>query len=408
MTINKDCIILISRYLDEVKNIKRLITIIYKENYKEIYNDLKKYIFFYKLIDENQINENKLLNDNKNINYEDLYYYNKYKPSELFFPKIYKYNILKVYDNKIINLNNRLGSRSVCTKYPFPKQTLFNKIYHLIKYDEFIYVKQQSVFYYEIQIESLNQNSEEILLGFCNNNFCLVNFNVGDDKNSYGLNINNGKIYYDGNGEKFIDTLNIDNDIYGCGYIFNGSNYDIFYTKNGNFIDYAFHDINLSYFYPCISINSNKKILVNFDYNYFLFDVNNFENLYVFKSTEYISKVNYISFVKSIEYNYDNKVKIYNLIYNYLQKKNYNIDNDYEIYETLIYNIYQIIKLNIHDSKLISKFEQSSLPLSFLIFNKLNLEKKISLYNFYNKIEIILYIFFILIPIYILFRIFKN
>ena len=81
-------------------------------------------------------------------------------------------------NNFNINIDNKFGNRSVCTKYPFPKQTLFNKIYHLIKYDDFIYIKQQNIFYFEIQIESLNQNNEDISLGFCNNKFCLVNFNL--------------------------------------------------------------------------------------------------------------------------------------------------------------------------------------------------------------------------------------
>lgn len=400
MLINNDCLIIISRYLDNPYELINLFFIFDKKNYKKNYNNIKNQIFRYKIFDKYKINiKNFKYNESlkfRDIDFEELYYNILYKPDDLYFPNIYNYNCIKVIKNRIININNKNGNKVITTKYPFQKQTIKRKIYQLVENNNYFEIKSQNTFYYEVQIESLDLNREYISIGFCNNNFCLVNFQVGEDENSYGLNLNNGLIFHNSKANIFFkDNLNIDNDVFGCGYIFNGEKYDIFYTKNGNLIDFAFNNIDLSSFYPAIGINSNKNILLNFNYSYFLFDIENFENEYLNKRIEYkcdifchhLQKEN-----KKIRENFIQRNNIYNTIDNYLKKINFRTDNDYEVYELLLFNIYNIIKKNINNSNLIKRFNNIIIPCSFLIFSNISLESKILIYERYKILKDILFL----------------
>lgn len=404
MLTNNDCLIIISRYLDNPYELINYFFILDKENYKKNYNNIKNVIFRYKIFDKYKINIKNLKYNNclkfKDIDFEELYYNILYKPNDLYFPNIYNYKSIKVIKNRIININNKNGNKALTTKYPFQKQTIKRKIYQLIEKNNYFEIKSQNTFYYEVQIDNINLNREYISIGFCNNNFCLVNFQVGEDKNSYGLNLNNGLIFHNGKAKNFFkDNLNIDNDVFGCGYVFNGEKYDIFYTRNGNLIDFAFKNIELSSFYPTIGINSNKNILVNFNYSYFLFDIENFENKYLNKKIEYKYEIfNHIQKEnRKVRENFIQRNNIYNIIDNYLKKINFRVDNDYEVYELLLFNIYNIIKENINDSNLIKRFNNTIIPCSFLIFSNINLESKILIYERYKTLKDIL--FFIMIGI---------
>jgi len=85
------------------------------------------------------------------------------------------------------------------------------------------------------------------------------------------LFVNMTSIYFNSAGKhsKFLTTKFVEGDVIGCGINYNQKN--IFFTKNGNFLGVAFHNIKSGRLYPTVGMHSKnevvKGVFCNFMYN---------------------------------------------------------------------------------------------------------------------------------------------
>jgi|MDTG01.1.fsa_nt_gb hypothetical protein len=286
-------LILITRFLSyENSELKKILNIFPKIN---------KDVWKYKCIDKflENISKNLSIKSKKFIvsnNFSAKKYYNSMieLPNNIYFPEIKNYSAIQIDRNTIyFNGNFKGGDRCVRSDICYP---IFNtpfSTFYLIGQN--FKLMPNLIYYYEIFImEEDNEKWENpcISVGFGNNKFPLVGLQVGWDINSYGLHSDDGKIFHNNLSEYFTESFG-ENDYIGCGLFYNGKNYDIFYTKNGKFLDFAFKDIQTQNFFAVIGLDCKNKIKVNFGLQKFKFNIMKMQNLAImnYKITNNIKKI---------------------------------------------------------------------------------------------------------------------
>ena len=340
------------------------------ENILKIFSKIKKDVWKYKCIDKflETFSINLSIRSTKMIvgnNYCPHKYYNSMinLPNDIYFPEIEKYNFITQNRNIIyFNGNFKGGDRAVRSNICYP---IFNKpfstFYLTGKNFKLI---PNLIYYYEILImEEENEKWENpcISLGFGNSRFPLIGLQVGWDINSYGLHSDDGKIFHNNFSEYFTESFG-ENDYIGCGLFYNGDNYDIFYTKNGKFLGYAFKDIQTQNFFAVIGVDCKNKIKVNFGLQKFKFNIMKIQNLATinYKITNNLKKIE-LSNISEYPWIFNNASKSsdYELINLYVKK---NIND----FSNLSENNKEIFLLNIILSL---KFKLSDPYLTDSVFN---------------------------------------
>ena len=344
--LSKDIITNISRFINCEKNLCNVIS-----GFPEFESEIWKQKCIDKFLNYNSDLLKKKLNMkfsfNKNRDYHSIFNSLTYYPSKFIFPDIHNYNVVKIEGNKIhFNGNFKNGNRCVISNYPCHlTEQIFCSFYYI--QNKFLLLPNL-VTYFEIRILDYLEEFENpcVTIGFCDKKFPLVGSQPGWDSYSYGLHSDDGKIYFNNQWENFTQPFG-KNDCIGCGIFFNGSGYNIFYTKNGNFIGFAFCNIKLTELYPVVGIDSTNKIKFNFGMQKFEFNFLKINNLSC-ETYKLINNKKKIQFNKLINYRDPSDiVDRYKLLNIFLNKYINEIDklrmNDYEI---ILRNIYLSINSN--------------------------------------------------------------
>ena len=266
-------------------------------------------------------------------------------PNECFFPVINFYDFIKI-ENNVFYFTGEFKGGNRCIRGNLP-YLLYNKPFcSFIKNKNNLLLLPLLVYYYEIFIIETEEKWSNpcISIGMCSDDFPLLGLQLGWDKYSYGLHSDDGKIYFNNLSENFTIPFESGNYI-GCGLFFNGKGYDLFYTKNGNFLGYAFKNIKGRRFYPAIGIDCKNKIKINFGLNNFEFNFMKINNLAIenYKIQNNLKKIDLNTRVISF-YRENNKYKLLNILLN----RNINQINSIRKYdfEKIISNIILSINSN--------------------------------------------------------------
>lgn len=151
---------------------------------------------------------------------------------------------------------------------------------------------QGSIFYYEVTLRLMKVNDakttfvKNLIIGMCSSDQ-KKDKHLGSGKNSYGYQ-SNGKLFHnekDSNAAKeeygpqlvYADQEFDVKDTIGCGYLVDKK--EMFFTKNGEFIEIAFKDVDIPKegFYPAVCFQSiSHSISANFGQQKFMFDLEGF------------------------------------------------------------------------------------------------------------------------------------
>ena len=344
ITFDKDIIINISRFINSEKDLHNVIYY-FPNNESEIWKmkSIDKFLNYNREILKK--NTNIFFNFNKNNDYKSVFYSLIELPNMFYFPYIYNYGIIEINNNKIyFNGNFSDGNRCVRSNTPYE---LTNKIYSNFYYTNKFNLFSTLVYYYEITILSCEEKYDNpcISIGFCQEEFPLVGRQLGWDINSYGLHSDNGKVYFNNVSDNYTKPFG-ENDCIGCGIFFNGTEHNIFYTKNGKFLGFAFREIKQCKLYPAVGIDCKNKIKFNFGAQKFEFNFMKINDLACqsYKLFNNKKKIFLNRKIPSIPILLSNKYTTLNII---LKKYKNEIQNLEIIdYEKIIMNILRSISLN--------------------------------------------------------------
>ncbi|RIA83610.1 concanavalin A-like lectin/glucanase domain-containing protein [Glomus cerebriforme] len=114
-------------------------------------------------------------------------------------------------------------------------------------------------YYFEVKIENIEKNGI-IGIGLCTKNVDL-NRMPGLNDNSWGYHNDDGNFFWDGNYKEYGPSFTT-GDTIGC-YL-NFRNNIVFFTKNGDNLGIAYHDLK-GILYPCVGLGSfGASVKVNF------------------------------------------------------------------------------------------------------------------------------------------------
>ncbi|KAL7949598.1 hypothetical protein V8C42DRAFT_311370 [Trichoderma barbatum] len=135
---------------------------------------------------------------------------------------------------------------------------------------------QCGIYYYEVKIISGKRDDTTIAVGFSTRNAALSR-PVGWEPESWGYHGDDGRCFTGQNiGRPFGPVFN-SGDVIGCGVNFR--DHTAFFTKNGQMIGVAFHDVNRSNLYPTISLKKQgEEVLVNFGQSPFVYNIDDMMN----------------------------------------------------------------------------------------------------------------------------------
>ncbi|KAL6837819.1 hypothetical protein V8C40DRAFT_230921 [Trichoderma camerunense] len=135
---------------------------------------------------------------------------------------------------------------------------------------------QCGIYYYEVQIISGKRDDTTIAVGFSTRNAALSR-PVGWEPESWGYHGDDGRCFTGQNiGRPFGPVFN-SGDVIGCGVNFR--DHTAFFTKNGQMLGVAFHDVTRSSLYPTISLKKQgEEISVNFGQSPFVFNIDDMMN----------------------------------------------------------------------------------------------------------------------------------
>ena len=317
-------------------------------NIISLYPSLECFIWKNKCIDK-FLSYNNFLHQNKFDFLQDFSkdYYNSFIkiPNNCFFPFINSYEYIKI-DNDIFYFTENFENGNRCIRGNVPYFLSKNPYCSFLKINNKMTLLPLLVYYYEIFIFDSEEKYDNscISIGICSDNFPLVGLQLGWDNYSYGLHSDNGKIYFNNISENFTEPFHSGNYI-GCGLFFNGVDYDLFYTKNGNFLGYAFKNIIGERFYPSVGVDCKNKIKINFGLNNFQFDFMKINNLAI-ENYKMCKKSNIIH-LNTFPFSFHIEENKYKLLNNFLNKHNTQINNIIKSdFENIILNI--ILSLDSH------------------------------------------------------------
>ncbi|PTB68692.1 SPRY-domain-containing protein [Trichoderma citrinoviride] len=130
---------------------------------------------------------------------------------------------------------------------------------------------QCGIYYFEVQIISGRRDDTTVAVGFSTRNAALSR-PVGWEPESWGYHGDDGRCFTGQNiGRPFGPVFNT-SDVIGCGVNF--KDHTAFFTKNGQMIGVAFHDVTRSNLYPAISLKKQyEQVRVNFGQSPFVFNI---------------------------------------------------------------------------------------------------------------------------------------
>ncbi|KAL7959858.1 hypothetical protein V8C34DRAFT_97504 [Trichoderma compactum] len=135
---------------------------------------------------------------------------------------------------------------------------------------------QCGIYYYEVTILSGKRDDTTIAVGFSTRNAALSR-PVGWEPESWGYHGDDGRCFTGQNiGRPFGPVFN-SGDVIGCGVNFR--DHTAFFTKNGQMLGVAFHDVTRSSLYPTISLKKQgEEISVNFGQSPFVYNIDDMMN----------------------------------------------------------------------------------------------------------------------------------
>ncbi|KAL7547311.1 hypothetical protein ACHAWF_010630 [Thalassiosira exigua] len=148
----------------------------------------------------------------------------------------------------------------------------------LVAYFEATIVKQDEDSSIGVQANQQGNQQECIAIGLSTQSFVIERKMPGWDNNSYGYHSDNGRFYHVQKSNLQRGPLFGAGDTVGCGFDY--SKRMIFFTKNGEFLQYAFgkvgRDVVDMGLYPTVGVDSNCPVFANFGTHPFKFDLNRY------------------------------------------------------------------------------------------------------------------------------------
>lgn len=288
---------------------------------------IKKYVWLEKANCKwnSVMNTEKHISSDNDLNMFDYLLIPNYYPSDIFIPpwNTSNYKVLIYSDNNdnkhtlSVKFTGKSigGNRCIRSNFPFFRQSKNPSPFIIgFPYKNKYQFEISLVNYYEITISGRSNNEVGgcIAIGLAEYKFPLIGKMPGWDNKSYGYHSDDGKkhhcelLHSQQEGENFGPIFD-SGDVVGCGLVHSEGKYNIFFTKNGKFIDYAFKKIDGNkILYPVIGIDSFSNISLNFGYKSFLFDISEFNKKIIenYKILKNISKISYnIELIEDAEWN---------------------------------------------------------------------------------------------------------
>lgn len=255
--------------------------------------------------DNSLIDNYKIILDSK-LDYKEAFFYLALLPNNLYYDIIPDDD-----DNHILNKNNCIyfvgnelgGDRIIYMNNYLPKIKSYEPIpfiFPILDNGKYL-LELSNIYYYEISVNEKSfresWNDECIGIGFSKSNNVTIGYQIGWIPGSYGFHSDDGNIYKcSGHGIPYSESWG-KGDTIGCGVIYKKRHVDIFYTKNGNFLGFAFQNIELTnnYLIPALSLDSSYGVYINFGQKEYKFKINNM----IKDFTKYSNKIPINSFINT-------------------------------------------------------------------------------------------------------------